>query len=389
MCNGNPLEAKDTLQAYVMQKTFNDIDLIPFLSDNFQKRVDEITTRHEKNFLSDKDLVFKAEFDAILPFVDTNINIKNSYMEETIRKVMNRQFMTINPKTYYLECLHPAASHAFKKLRKGSSVATALLTILYTPGQITADAIGRLLEYYIIDQLKSDETKSQTITLKYSTKDKNDLELSLAPYAVSIIETGKIIPNEPMNQNTLFIPESPIYPYVDLLYLDFYKKILYAMQVTVNMKSHKDSHEDFETTDFKRWKEIYREKLKLQFIWIGGGWKPEKLKYEVNSDAPAIGDSWKITYKQFPIIYFPLFQYIQEKVPASETSFLVRKVSNINQLMGENFRKNTAVATFQKKCSEWFAKEAATVKSEVVIYGFIEAVENDSYTCKLNFDVLK
>lgn len=73
--------------------------------------------------------------------------------------------MFVNPETGFLECLHPAASRAFQMLRNGDDVVTALSNILYSTKKVSADTIGRLLEYYIIHQLVAEENQSQTITL--------------------------------------------------------------------------------------------------------------------------------------------------------------------------------------------------------------------------------
>jgi len=380
LCNGNPLEAQEYLLPYAKNKDKGIVeDFKSFSLKNFRKRVEVIQKRHAK-FIQGRDREFIANFNSILALVDASVNIDTSPMRYHIESVMNKQLMVITEDRSFLESLHPAASKVFQTLRKKEGgVIDALYTILYSEDPFTADTVGRLLEFYIIYVLEQEDNWHETLHFKYTVNEnqQQELDFRITGYSIKLIEMGEIIPDR-VEKNTIFIPESPSYPCVDVLYLDFFGKTLYAMQITVNMENHKSSHGNFEKSYFPQWQQVYGSELKLQFIWIGGGWKPGRLKLGVQSTNHEVTPkSWIINYKQFPQRHFPLFQHLHED-EGVKNMLLAVKIPSIEIFSASQLRKNIGEGKFKEICSSYFQHRFPAIKSLVFIYGFIKPIIDES-----------
>jgi hypothetical protein len=176
------------------------------------------------------------------------------------------------------------------------------------------------------------------------------------------------LPDTKPKYSALFIPESPNYPYVDLIYYDKEAKTLYPIQVTVNLVAHKDSHAQFAQKKFNEWKQFLGvSDLNIQFIWIGGGWNPQKLKLQNSSDFSKTPGSWYISYKQFPTLNFPLFADLHRQ------NFFVDTAIRIDKISIAGLSNKWSDETLKKSFTSWLNDYVKTQRNTIKIYFFYES----------------
>lgn len=280
--------------------------------------------------------------------------------------MINQHYMYLDPQTSLLRTFIPAAAVVFRSLMKVSEIEEALKVIFYRKGPITADTIGRLLEFYLIDKLKP----LTLCQVQYNTGQIKNQEFRFFINATKEIEALDTLPDKKPEMNTLYIPKNPNYPCVDLLYYDFNKKKLYPIQITVSLNAHKASHKEFEGEYLPKWRDFLDIKdLPMQFIWIGGGWNPEKLKLENSSCLTTTENSWYISYKQFPASQFALFRALHddgfmESGPACK----------IDAIPGMS--SAWKAQTFEDKFKRWFVDILKSQEGEVSIYFSVDSKGN-------------
>ncbi len=271
-CNGNPLEASRLTKGFKFSKedsAEHAKDFSRYLLKKIEIESLRIEDKIKKVFLLKNNENEVDEFSQILPYLNAQIKIHKAKVYPDVLEFMEKQEMVvIHPKTNYLETLTPSAAEAFRLLTKLGKIEIALRTLLYSEGP---DAIGRMLEFYIIGCLDNNQHKLREITFSYSDDKavihENGFSMNFAN--ILHIPFGQIDPPS-TTHSTLYIPKSFTYSCIDLAFYDNHKKILYVMQITINLKSHKEeSHDDFLNKYSERWKRVLGPDLQIQFIWRG------------------------------------------------------------------------------------------------------------------------
>ena len=337
-------------------------------------------------FLKEKGPDFEDKFQDMLIHLDTETNVSIKGIKNEIYQAMNKQYMVINDQNK-LESLFPAAAYAFSKMKEPDRTERNVSRILERPDDYSYDTIGRLLARYVILQLKKNVNIGKEFKIKYFNDKAEEGEFTLKYVKIVPIRLGTIVPQRTF-ENTLFIPEDPTYRYVDLLYHDAQQHMLYPIQITTSLATHKNSHRDFQANFFSLWQHEFSQDtgdnriLKMQFIWMGGEWNPQSLFAQrictpIESQTT---DSWTVGYKQIPYELFRLSKKNPKIEMAKKDSKQLPKqfqVDDFKDLI--NARSNVALDTFVNRTKKYFSSQLEKFKGKIEIEYFKQDIKNMYY----------
>ena len=277
--------------------------------NNFQERLKNYISNRAKLIgrelsmyyeIKSKEPKWEAKFLEFFVILDTESEIPDLNFQTTIdRKYMfveNDQLYSVSPIAY--EVLNNFYGKIMKKYEQTNNVAlTEPLKILYKDIDKKNDPAlkGRLFEKIIIADLLKRE-KSQ-FTLKCHSMNPNvssPISLSMKFSKTEFIKDNFGV-NHNFAENILFIPFKFNNRFTDLFF--YGEGILYAIQITINIFTHKNSDTQFyESAEFKKITENPEVK-KVNFVWVTINEDVKKLENHFKNSLKD-QNSWVILAKE-------------------------------------------------------------------------------------------
>ena len=376
---GNPLELAEILSKlsnYLLQSNLAIWNLRSSLKTYLNLRKAEILLCHER-FMENRSEDFKYSFNKTLIHLDAKTNIYQFELENPI-KVINKQYMFINPRTHHLEAIYPAVSVAFETLKNKDFIQYAISTIVTNPQAFDNDTIGKLLERSIRWELTKEVNKFKTLEINYIDYYDNSGSFCIHYEELRQILNEEDVPQRPLVSNTLFIPAIATFECIDLLYYHYETHIFYPIQITIALKSHKNSHGDFEMKYSKLWKKALTKnniEANMQFVWIGGEWNRNKISDQVAFAGSPTANSWKVEFlnlrrelRKTLRIDDPVNTIISKHIPK------VIEMNEVNVTLAKfelaPIKKNGKEETFKTIVASYFSKILTNRKGPIEIYYF-------------------